>query len=388
VCEDCELTAITSRALEHREQIRGRATLQIASGGTLRDVTLECNAIPMNADEDPLVVVLIESMRELHGLRSVEDDGTTFGMVGRDTSMLELFDVIRQVGPLDVPVLIQGESGTGKELVAQALHRTSPRRASLLVEVNCGALPDGLLESELFGHVKGAFTGAHRDKRGRFELADGGTIFLDEIGELSPAMQVRFLRVLQNGSFQPVGSERTLKVDTRVLGATNRDLEAEIAEGRFRSDLYYRLCVVPIRVPPLRERAADIPLLAEHFLARVAREHPSLGTVLTEQALETLKMHRWPGNVRELENAIRYASIRARGNPIECRHLPPSLDRRCSGSSERRGGRPGSGLDVVTVRQALRDTDGNRTVAAERLGVSRTTLWRFLSANPTAEPTR
>jgi DNA-binding NtrC family response regulator len=191
-------------------------------------------------------------------------------------------------------------------------------------------------------------------------------------------MQVKFLRVLQGGSFDPVGGERSVTVDARVICATNRDLELEITEGRFRSDLYYRLCVVPIRVPPLRERAADIPLLAAHFLERVADESPSLETTLTDEALDALTRHRWPGNVRELENAVHYAAIRARGEPVECRHLPPSVDRWCD---RRTIGRPPSRLDVDRVRRALRDTGGNRSEAAKRLGVSRTTLWRFLRAH-------
>jgi transcriptional regulator with PAS, ATPase and Fis domain len=383
MCRECELAALTSEAFEHERRVRGRATLQVTTECRLQDITLECTAVPVTVGAERFAIVLIESTDELRGLRSGDVDGATFGMVGRDPSMLELYYVIREVGPLDVPVLIQGESGTGKELVARALHRISPRAERLLVPVNCGALPDGLLESELFGHVRGAFTGAHRDKQGRFELADGGTIFLDEIGELSSAMQVKFLRVLQGGSFEPVGGERTISVDTRVLCATNRDLEADVADGRFRTDLYYRLCVVPITVPPLRERSADIPRLAEHFLAQFLAEHPALHTKLSDEALETLSAHRWPGNVRELENAIQYAAIRARGDVIECRHLPPNLDHRCARTVV---GRPALTLDRDSVRQALSECDGNRGEAANLLGVSRTTLWRFLKAHPGADP--
>jgi DNA-binding NtrC family response regulator len=196
-------------------------------------------------------------------------------------------------------------------------------------------------------------------------------------------MQVKFLRVLQGGSFEPVGAESTKTVDTRVVCATNRDLEAEVADGSFRSDLYYRLCVVPIAVPPLRDRAADIPRLAEHFLAQFTAEHPALHTSLSDEALDTLAAHRWPGNVRELENAIRYAAIRARGRVIECRHLPPNLNRRCTGTAT---GRPSLSLDRERVEYALQQCDGNRSEAATMLGISRTTLWRYLKANPGADP--
>jgi transcriptional regulator with PAS, ATPase and Fis domain len=384
VCEECELAALATRAFEEGDRIRGRATLQLAADGRLRDVTFATTAIPVTVEGEGFVIVLIDSMSELRGLRPGETDGATFGMIGRDPAMRELYDVIREVGPLDVPVLIQGESGTGKELVAQALHLNSQRHEGLMVPVNCGALPEDLLESELFGHVRGAFTGAHRDRQGRFELANCGIIFLDEIGELSPATQVKLLRVLQDGSFEPVGGEQTVTVDARVVCATNRDLAADVADGRFRSDLFYRLCVVPISVPPLRERVTDIPLLAEHFLAKFARGRPAYSATLSEEALETLQAHHWPGNVRELENAMQYAAIQSRGDMIECHHLPPNLKRPCAGTKV---GRPLIAFDAEGVRQVLLECDGNRSEASTRLGVSRTTLWRYLKAHAEADPT-
>ena len=295
--------------------------------------------------------------------------------------MLELFETIRQVGPLDVPVLIQGESGTGKELVANALHERSRRTDGLLVPVNCGALPDGLLESELFGHVKGAFTGAVRDKRGRFQLADRGTIFLDEIGELSPQMQVKFLRVLQNGTFERVGDENTVEVNARVICATNRDLESEVEAGRFRADLFYRLCVVPITVPPLRVRKDDIANLAEYFLKKASREADRLHPGIAEEAIETLKMHHWPGNVRELENAIRYAAIKSQGLPILSKHLPPQVSACAPAKPSPTRNRK---LDEEIVKDALEVTKGNKSEAARHLGVSRATLYRFLNENDLA----
>ena len=310
------------------------------------------------------------------------------GIIGRDSQMLDLFDLIRSVAAADVPVLIQGESGTGKELVAAAVHNEGPRAAKLFVPVNCGALPEGLLESELFGHVRGAFTGAIRDKKGRFELAHGGTIFLDEIGDVSPAMQVKLLRVLQEGAFERVGSTATIRVDVRVISATNKDLQAEIAAARFRKDLFYRLCVVPITLPPLRERRGDIPLLVDHILKRVTaqagREPPSLAPA----ALDALLSHEWPGNVRELQNALQFALVKCRDTRIELDHLPPHIVRRVRylpPPARPTGGRRRK-LDAERVLRALRATHGNKAEAARNLGVGRATLYRFLRDNPDLLP--
>jgi transcriptional regulator with GAF, ATPase, and Fis domain len=296
------------------------------------------------------------------------------GIIGKDEKMLEVFDLVRELADSNAPVLVQGESGTGKELVAAAIHNEGLRANHLFVPVNCGALPEALLESELFGHVKGAFTGAIRDKKGRFELADGGTIFLDEIGDISPPMQVKLLRVLQEGRFERVGSEKTLEVDVRVISATNKDLSQEIAEGNFREDLFYRLCVVPLTLPPLREKRNDIPLLVDHLLEHALKEVGREDVTVAPEALDVIMAHEWPGNVRELENWLQFALIKCRGNVIKPEHLPP-------GSSA--GARPGKRmrrrkLDVDSVRSALRETDGNKVEAARLLGVSRATLYRFL----------
>lgn len=306
------------------------------------------------------------------------------GIIGRDAKMLALYDLIPELAESGAPVMIQGESGTGKELFAAALHNEGPRGTKLFVPVNCGALPEGLLESELFGHVRGAFTGAIRDKKGRFELADGGTIFLDEIGDISPAMQVKLLRVLQEGSFERVGGEKTVKVNVRVISATNKDLRREMAEGRFREDLYYRLSVVPLTVPPLRDRRNDIPLLANHFLSRLT-EGGSRGQIaFSAQAMDVMLAYDWPGNVRELQNWIQFALIKCKGGAILPEHLPPvalARTRGAGGSEEANTAAKGRvRLDEGTVREALEKTGGNKVEAARLLGVSRATLYRFLDA--------
>jgi PAS domain S-box-containing protein len=305
------------------------------------------------------------------------------GIIGRDPKIQEVYRTIRQLADSNVPVLISGESGTGKELVAAAIHNEGNRGHKLLVPVNCGALPENLLESELFGHVRGAFTGALRDKKGRFELADGGTIFLDEIGDISQAMQVKLLRVLQNGTFQRVGGEETMRVDVRVISATNKDLRREIAAGRFREDLFYRLCVVPVGLPALRERRSDIPLLARHFIKQVAADEGRGELRLAPEILDIFLTHAWPGNIRELQNVIRYLMVRCREDVARPQHLPDNLLAGLAshvipavGPNRKRGK-----LTVAGVRQTLVDTNNNRLQAAKLLGVGRATLYRFLNVN-------
>ncbi len=300
-------------------------------------------------------------------------------IVGRELSMRKLFGEIIELAACDFPVLIQGESGVGKELVAQAIHNQSHRKGALFVPVNCAALPEGLLESELFGHVKGAFSGAIRDKKGRFELAHGGTIFLDEIAELSPAMQVKLLRVLQEGAFERVGDPRTTQVDVRIISATNKNLEREMTAGRFRGDLYYRLCVLPVRVSPLRERKNDIPLLVDHFISAIAGRSSGRRPSLSPEALVLLMTYDWPGNVRELQNAIQFATVKSKGDVIQPMHLPPAIGKPSSKTPRRRKRR--RKLDQKAVRAALRRTGGNKPRAAKLLGVNRATLYRFLAGS-------
>jgi DNA-binding NtrC family response regulator len=305
------------------------------------------------------------------------------GLIGSSEGMRELLGIIEQVAATPATVLISGESGTGKELVAQAIHGTSPRREQPLIKVNCGSLPEALLESELFGHEKGVFPGAVARKLGRFERADQGTIFLDEIDELAPAMQLRLLRVLQEKEFERVGGSETIKVDVRVIAATSRDLAAEIKNGRFREDLFYRLNVIPIKVPPLRERKEDIPELAVFFAARFAGELGKGVAEIAEEAMAFLRKYDWPGNIRELKNVMERAVILNTQPVIIPDLLPPEI-LRAQYAGERSTVEqdfvlPERGIDLEAVeqsliQQALEKSEGNQTKAARLLGISRYTL--------------
>jgi transcriptional regulator with GAF, ATPase, and Fis domain len=300
------------------------------------------------------------------------------GMIGEHPSMRTVYESIEEVAPVNVPILIQGESGTGKEMVAKAIHEIGPRAKQPFVPVNCGALPEGTLESELFGHVRGAFTGAIRDKKGRFELADGGVLFLDEIGEITPGLQVKLLRVLQENQFVPVGGEKPVQVDVQILCATNRDLKRMTQQGRFREDLYYRLAVVPITLPPLRERGSDIPDLVEYYLDQVSVQIGAERVRVSSETMEMLRAYPWPGNVRELRNAIQYGIIKTRSGVIQPSHLPPEiLDHVRHAREPALPGRPPK-LQAEEVRDVMVRVDGNKAKAARLLGVSRTTLYKML----------
>jgi PAS domain S-box-containing protein len=301
------------------------------------------------------------------------------GIIGRDSKMLAIFKQIQDVAGYDFPVHLSGETGTGKELVANAIHGESRRAGAPFVPINCGALPEGLIETELFGHVKGAFSGAIRDKKGRFELADGGTVFLDEVAELSNTMQVKLLRFLQEGRFERVGGEHTLTVNTRVISATNKNLKKEVERNRFREDLFYRLNVIPIHLPPLRDRKTDIPLMIDQFLRDAAERYGREPLAVSNPALSLMLDYRWPGNVRELQNAVQFAFVKCAGNIIEIDHLPLEL-REAADVCGRRG--PARKLDVDAVRKALVRTGGNKVKAAKLMGVGRATLYRFLNDYP------
>ena len=335
-------------------------------------------------------VELLEAVAELLGkvvhFRAVEEENRRLReilaearrpktqILGRSKEIRDVLRLIDQVADTNTTVLIHGETGTGKELVAKAIHDNSSRASGPLVRVNCAAMPDTLLESELFGHEKGAFTGAVARRKGRFEEAQGGTIFLDEIGELSPVAQAKLLRVLQEREFQPLGSSRVVKVDVRVVAATNKDLEQETAHGRFRSDLYYRLNVFPIFLPPLRDRGPDILLLADEFVQKYAQLLGKSVNRISTPAIDLLMAYHWPGNVRELENCIERAVVLATGDAIEARHLPPTLQmkpmelqRQSRGTLEALVG----AFERDIIVDALKDARGNQAQAARLLGTTK-----------------
>ena len=307
--------------------------------------------------------------------------GAECGIVGRSRALREVLAVVRRVAPTTATVLIEGESGTGKELIAEALHRWSDRAGGPLVKVSCAALPETLLEAELFGHERGAFTGALYRKKGRFELAHGGTLFLDEVSQLSPAVQVKLLRVLQSGEFERLGGTETLRADVRLVAATNSNLEAMLATGRFREDLYYRLNVVRVQLPPLRERREDIPLLVEHFIALYRQRNNRHVEGISRGALELLTRYHWPGNVRELEHVIERAIVLAEGPVIRPRDLPERISGARVAVPEVRVplGTTLKEIERRVIEQALAHTGGDKTAAAALLGIGRRTIYRHLT---------
>jgi DNA-binding NtrC family response regulator len=337
---------------------------------------------PINIDELTLVLERALERRRLRAetgqLRErLAQRHRVSNLVGSSPPMQEVVDTVLQVAPSRASVLITGESGTGKELIAAALHEHSPRARGPFVKLHCAALAETLLESELFGHERGAFTGAVARRDGRFQQADGGTLFLDEIGEISPAIQVKLLRFLQTHEMTRVGGNQTIKVDVRVVAATNRNLPQRVKDGLFREDLFYRLNVVSIEMPPLRARPSDIPLLAMHFLARYAAENGKTITGFTDETLERLVRHSWPGNVRELENVIERAVVVARGEAIRAEDLGPSLatgEEAAEGAMPRIPGATMAELERYAILKTLEHTGGSTSRAAEILGISTRTI--------------
>ena len=367
--------------MEHRERVHTHVPLSLPSG---KEITLSVKLSPLRlrGEPDELLGVVIH-FREQPG-----SSATLPEIIGKSPQLAEVLDLVAKVAPTDSKVLIIGESGTGKELIANALHRLSPRKDKPFVKINCAAIPEGLLESELFGHEKGAFTGAIRKNPGKFDLAHEGTIFLDEIGDMSPATQVKVLRVVQEGEFTPVGGNETKKVNVRIITATNKDLFHEVEQGRFREDLFYRLNVVTLSAPPLRARKSDIPFLADHFLEEAARRSNGEKKALSRQAMDALLAYSWPGNVRELENAIERACLLSTGSAIQRDDLPIPSD---PSSVQPPAGEPHiarelpmgqasldetmEAVEKELIVQALRQTKGMQVEAAKLLGLKHKNLW-------------
>ena len=319
-------------------------------------------------------------------LKKREQTRRETSIIGDAASMRRLFEQLRKVVNTKVTVLVEGETGTGKELIASAVHYWSERREKLFVAQNCAAMPENLLESELFGHVKGSFTGASEDKKGLFELADGGTLFLDEVGEMPLNLQAKLLRALQEGEIRPVGAPKTIKVDTRIVAATNRDLEKEVAEGRFREDLFYRLKVFPLRVPPLRERGEDVPILAAHFLRKYSQEFGRVVSGFSQQSMEMLQAYRWPGNVRELENEVQRLVIQVEDDQFVLpEHLSPKI-RQVENILDRVHPTKGTLREMMDqvekwiLIDALKDHGNNKSQTAKTLGITREGLHKKLKA--------
>jgi two-component system, NtrC family, response regulator HydG len=336
-------------------------------------------------DIDELKMLVTKALRHHHlekeNLFLKEQLGSRFdaaNMIGRSAAMHRVLETVAMVAPTEATVLIQGESGTGKELIANAIHQNSPRKDRPLVKVNCAALPETLLESELFGHEKGAFTGAVGARKGRFQMAHQGTIFLDEIGEMPISTQSKILRVLQEREFEPIGSSKSIQVDTRIVTATNKNLPDEIKANRIREDLYYRINVVSITAPALRDRKEDIPLLAEHFLKRYAEKNRRSLKGFSPKAMDLLMRYRWPGNVRELENVIERAVIMSRGQSILVDAFPNSIKGANDGHShsddEQDSGKSLKAMEKKMILSTLEEAGGNRTHCARILGISRRTL--------------
>jgi len=378
----CETDCTLRQTMETGRPIMNKAVHIIDAQGKKKAITIstallkDSNGKVIGGVETFRDVSMVEQLRkEIEGRYSCED------IISQSHKMQNLFAILPNVAESNTTILIEGESGTGKELFARAIHNLSFRRDKPFVAVNCGALPDTLLESELFGYKAGAFTDAKKDKPGRFALAEGGTIFLDEIGDISAAVQVKLLRVLQDKIYEPVGAVSSVKADVRIITATNKKLDKLVKEGRFREDLYYRVNVMKLELPPLRNRKEDIPLLVNHFISRFNHLHNKNICCVTNDVTAALLAYDYPGNVRELENIIEHCFVLCEGEIIEAKHLPASI---CPSSEldKTKVSEPATikQMEVILLTQALRQNKGNKTAAAKQLGIDKSTLFRKMKA--------
>jgi PAS domain S-box-containing protein len=386
----CETECALRQTIQNRQPIVNKAIYIIDAEGRQLPITIS-TAILWDANGE--IVGGVETFRDLslvEDLRKELEGRYTFSdIIGRSPAMQSLFDLLPVVADSDSTVLIRGASGTGKELVARAIHNLSARKNKRFIAINCGALPDTLLESELFGHKAGAFTDARRDKPGRFAIADGGTILLDEIGDISPAMQVRLLRVLQERVYEPLGSVKPVEVDVRVITATHRDLPTLVQKGVFREDLYYRVNVFRVDLPPLRDRREDIPLLIDHFISRFNAIQNKDVAGVSDEVLNVLMRWEFPGNARELENAIEHAFVLCGSGLIELRHLPQEiLENSGLATAEVGPGATLRSIEALHIADALRRHEGNRKAAATELGIHPTTLRRKIKDLDITAPER
>jgi PAS domain S-box-containing protein len=377
----CENHCALKQTMATRRSVANKVVYIVDARGQKIPISI---STAMLKDEQGKIVGGVESFRDLRVVealhRELEQQNSFADIIGRGAAMRQLFKNLPIIAESDSTVMITGDSGTGKELVARAVHYLSRRKNRKFVAINCAALPDNLLESELFGYKAGAFTDARKDKPGRFAVAEGGTLFLDEIGDISPAMQVRLLRVLQERIYEPLGSVESVKSDVRIVAATNKDLKMLVDSGKFREDLFYRIHVVPIRLPSLRDRREDIPMLIDHFIARFNRLKGKDITAVSDEAMVCLMQHDFPGNVRELENILEHAFVLCQGGVIERCHLPQPL----AGNEESvKRSSFGTGLTLERMEQqliadALRRYNGNKQKAAQELGINASTLFRKL----------
>ena len=388
VCKDvlranvCETDCALRYTMDTGNPIINRPVHIIDSKGRRKAITISTALLK---DKKDRIIGGVETFRDMTVVeelrKQVQKKYTCEDIVSRNHIVQELFSILPQVAESDCTVLIEGETGTGKELFARAIHNLSQRREKSFVAVNCSALPDTLLESELFGYKAGAFTDAKKDKLGRFALAEGGTLFLDEIGDVSPAVQVKLLRVLQEKTYEPVGAVSSEKADVRVVTASNKNIVELVEQGKFRSDLYYRINVVKLSLPPLRDRSEDIPLLIERFIHRFNEVYNKNICCLSDEAMTVLLSYDFPGNIRELENSIEHCFVLCQRNVIEPQHLPSSIKKSIMGEQSNMSTfRTLRQMEALMIEQALNRNEGNRTVAAKELGINTSTLFRKLKS--------
>lgn len=350
---------------------------RIQSEGAVRYLEFNSGLVTIPDSDTRIRLIIIHDRTGQRHLEAVLSGGSSSGLVSKDPKMLEIFARVQQIAPTNAFALLQGESGTGKTQFARMIHRSSHRANQPFVEVNCAAIPESLIESELFGHVKGAFTGAVQNRPGRFQAADKGTLFLDEISELPVNLQAKLLKVIQEQEFEMVGSDKTIKVDVRVICASNANLRDAVDSGQFRADLYYRLAVIPINIPPLRDRPGDIPLLIEHFCESLAARGYPTDVQCSPDAMRMMMDYPWPGNVRELANAVEHGLVCAENNIVLPESLPQDIRNYSAGSRPARSQRSRNDEAMrEEILEALDEARGSRAVAATLLGIDRTTLWR------------